>query len=590
MELNSAERNDSQRRREDPDLSTALLTKLHVYNPVAESLQTKVRAAERVDDLDGKRFGLYWNMKAGGDVALARVQERLRERFPRASFKHYRGSVGWMMRHVTDADVARMRAECDVVVGSTADCGSCTSWLMRDLIEFEKSGLPSVGFTAEHFISDARHSARSFGLGELALAVVPIPFTNLTADEINATVDANVERVIAGLTQVQTAPAIETKLRFFEDEWLDFEGDDTLEALDRMNAAFLSYGWGDGFPLLPPTEERMARMLAGTRRDPEEIIAVLEPGFGKATVRKIAANALMAGCLPEFLPVVIAAVECMAEPQINLRNKSQSTCPHAPVLWINGPIRKRIRINSGTCALGPGAPSFANTAIGRAVRLCMMNVGHTYAGISDMDTIGSPTKYSMVVGENEERSPWAPYHVDAGFNSDDSVVSLLFGCGICELQDFVNHDPERLTDGFATAAMNVSNVSTGGWLMGRRSDPRSGTNEKEHHVMLICPDHAERFSQNGWSKRDLQEAMFRKARMPFETLMLQKEPETVRESHPELAWLWDSPQTMLPVVEDPSCYEIVVVGGDAGRGAFLYGTGQSQSKLIEDVGAEVQHG
>jgi hypothetical protein len=439
-----------------------------------------------------------------------------------------------------------------------------------------------VGFVASQFVSDARHSASSFGIKDLALTVVPLPFTNQTPDEIRANVDKNIDGVVGALTKPLGKATYETKLTLLNDLWLDFDGSDELAAMERMNAQFLTYGWSDGFPLIPPTEDRVERMLKGTRRDPEEVVAVMEPGFGKATVRKIAANAVMAGCRPEFLPVVIAAVECMAEPKINLRNKSQSTCPHAPVIWVNGPIRERIGLNSGVCALGPGAPSFVNTVIGRAVRLIMMNVGHTYPGISDMDTIGSPTKYSMVVAENQEKSPWRPYHVDAGFKEDESVVSLIFGCGISELQDFVNHDPERLTDVFASAAMNVANVSTGGWLLGRRSDPRSGTSEKEHHVLLICPEHAERFRVKGWSKSDVQKALFRKARMSFETLMLQKEPEAVKTSHPELAWLWESPESMLPVVEDPECFEIVVVGGGAGRGAFLYGTGESQSKVIEE--------
>lgn len=561
---------------------TSMQARLRVYNPVAEILEVNHPPAARIDDLNGKRIGLYWNMKAGGDVALERTQQLLQQRYPDATFANYRGSVGWMMRHVTEGDARKVAAECDAVVGTTADCGSCTSWLMRDLIEFEKHGVPSVGFVAAQFVTDARHSAGSFGIPDLALTEVPLPFTNQTPDEIRANVDKNIDRIVAGLTQPLVRHNHATKLTLIDDAWLDFNGPDVLSAMEQMNDQFLSYGWGDGFPLIPPTEDRVERMLKGTRRDPDEVVAVLEPGFGKATVRKIAANAVMAGCRPEFLPVLIAAIECMAEPQINLRNKSQSTCPHAAVIWINGPIRERIGLNSGTCALGPGALSFANTAIGRAVRLFMMNLGHTYPGISDMDTIGSPTKYSMVVAENEANSPWQPYHVDAGFEKDDSVVSLLFGCGICELQDFVNHDPDKLTDVFASAAMNVANVSTGGWLLGRRSDPRSGTNEKEHHVVLICPEHAERFRVAGWSKSDVQKSLFRKARMPFKTLMLQKEPEAFNTSHPTLSWLWESPETMLPVVEDPECYEIVVVGGGAGRGAFLYGTGESQSKLIED--------
>jgi hypothetical protein len=557
------------------------LIKLKVFNPVAESVQTPLKPANRLSDIAGKRIGLYWNMKAGGDVALARTAELLQRRFPGATFKNYRGSVGWVMRHATSEDVRRVGSECDAIVGTTADCGSCTSWLIRDLIEFEKVGVPAVGITASHFVADARRSADGFGLAALALAIIPDPLTNQTPDEIRATIDAHIEQIVTGLTQVQVAPQVASEITLLPDTWLTFEGEDELAALERMNSVFLDYAWSDGLPLLPPTEARLAQMLSATRRDPEEVVAVMEPGFGKATVAKIAANAVMAGCRPEFLPIVITAVECMTEPQINLRNKSMSTCPHAPFIWVNGPIRNRIGLNSGTCALGPGAPSFANTVIGRAVRLCMMNLGHTYAGVADMDTIGSPTKYSMCAAENEERSPWSPYHVDAGFAADEDVVSVLFNCGICELHDFTNYDPERLTDVFASAAMNIANISTGMWLTGRRADPRSGTQEKEHHMMLICPDHADQFAKHGWGKRDIQASMYRKARVAFDKLLLAKEPKAFEASHPELAWLYDSPQTLLPVLEDPECFEIVVVGGAAGRGALLYGGGQSQTKRID---------
>jgi hypothetical protein len=286
------------------------VSQLKVFNPVAESVQVTVAPAKRLRDLDGKRIGLYWNMKAGGDIALAHTQFLLKRRYPNATFQEYRGSVGWVMRHATPDDVRRIKAECDGVIGTTADCGSCTSWLIRDLIEFEQVGVPSVGITAAHFVPDAHRSAENFGLPNLALAVVPEPLTNQTPDEIRATIDANIDQIVAGLTQVQSAPKLTSKVTFLSDEWLTFDGDDELAALEVMNSEFLRYAWSDGLPLMPPTEERLARMLMGTNRDPNEVVAVMEPGFGKATIAKIAANAVMAGCRPAFLPVVITAVEC----------------------------------------------------------------------------------------------------------------------------------------------------------------------------------------------------------------------------------------------------------------------------------------
>jgi hypothetical protein len=411
--------------------------------------------------------------------------------------------------------------------------------------------------------------------------VMPRTFTSQSPDGVRADVDKCIEQIIAGLTKEVVPSGFHREIVTIPDEWLKIEGEGELGALEAMDRLFLEYGWSDGFPLRPALESSVERMLGGTKRSPDEVVAILEPGFGKATVEKIAVNAVMAGCRPEHLPVVIAAVECLAEPQMMLRNVAMSTGPHAPLLWVNGPIAKRIGINSGICALGPGAPSYANSVIGRALRLCMMNIGLTYAAVSDMDTIGSPTKYSMCVGENEKASPWAPYHVEHGHDPETSTVTVQFVYGICELHDFSNYESSRLIDIFATAATNAAQLSTGHWLIGRRADPRYGIDEKEHHTMIICPEHAEIFHKDGWGKDEIRKAMYAKARMPFEMLMLAKERQGMAAAHPELEWLWDSPETMLPVVEDPDCYDIVVVGGAAGRGAFFWGAGQPQTKVIE---------
>lgn len=450
------------------------------------------------------------------------------------------------------------------------------------MVEFEKRGVPTVSYTAEAFVRDARRSAETFGMPELPIAVVPLPFTNQSDENIFQMVDAAIDQVIAGLTRTPEANGKPKKeLIFIEDEWLSFEGGDLLEAVDRMNQQFLQYGWSDGFPLRPPTKRELDRMLTGTSRDPDEVVAVLEPGFGLGTVRKIAANAVMAGCRPEHLPVIIAAVECLAEPKMYLRNKAMSTGPAAPLVIVNGPIREKIGMNWGICALGPGSPSYVNTVIGRAVRLCMMNIGHAYPGVSDMDTVGTPAKYSMCVAENEAANPWMPYHVEKGFAPDVSVVTVFFTYGICDLCDLENYEPDRLIHGFATAATNNAQISTGMWLIGRRADPRYGTEEKEHHMLILGPEHAQNFARAGWSKQDIKQAMFKRARLPFKTLMMNKERRAMEIAHPELNWLWDSPDIMVPVLEDPDCFDIIVVGGAVGRGAYLWGSGEPISRPIE---------
>ncbi|MDP2703048.1 MAG: hypothetical protein Q8P98_13365, partial [Candidatus Rokubacteria bacterium] len=178
------------------------------------------------------------------------------------------------------------------------------------MVEMERRGIPTVLFTAKTFVHDAERSAASFGLPGLPLMVVPLPFTNQRPEAIHRMVDDGFDQLVAGLTRdveaperTEAPPAAET---------LAYEGADLLEAWERMNQDFLKRGWSDGFPLVAPTRAALDAMLKGTRRGAGDVIATLEPGFGLATVEKLAANAVMAGCRPAHLPLLIAAVRCLA--------------------------------------------------------------------------------------------------------------------------------------------------------------------------------------------------------------------------------------------------------------------------------------
>ena len=448
------------------------------------------------------------------------------------------------------------------------------------MVELERRGVPTVIFTARHFLHDAERTAASLGLPGLPLALVPLPFTNQTAEAVHRMVDGAIEQVIAGLTKPVAEPG--PVQRPASDERLVYDGEDAYAAWEAMNRDFLTRGWSDGFPLVAPTDRAVAAMLRGTQRAPGDQVVVLEPCFGIATVQKLAVNAVMAGCAPAHLPLLIAAVRCLAEPKMYIRNKAMSTGPHAPLVLVNGPKGRAAGLHGGMCALGPGAPSVANTVLGRAVRLAMMNVGHTYVGSSDMDTIGSPLKYSLCCAENERESPWEPYHVTRGFAKDASAVTVHFVYGMCELHDFQSTTPEALVEVFATAATNVAQVGTGLWLIGRRADPRYKTEEKEHNTLFVCPEHARVFAGAGWGRTRIQETMYRAARVPFRTLALNKERKAMAVAHPELGWLAEHPDLPLPVVEEPACYDVAVVGAAAGRGAYFYGAGEPVTMPVDE--------
>lgn len=410
-------------------------------------------------------------------------------------------------------------------------------------------------------------------------------------ERIWSIVDGAIDSVVQSLVNAPSRSGGSHGITFIKDAWLTFAGADLLEAQREMNERLVDLQYGDGLPLIPATKAAVDRMLTGTTRDRDDIMGVLEPGGGLATVEKIAINAVMAGCEPRHLPIVIAAVECLVDHHMDLREKAISTGPAAPFIMVNGPARGIAGLNTGICMLGPGAPSRSNTVIGRALRLCMMNIGHTYPAISDMDTIGTPNKYSMCLAENEEHSPWEPYHVSAGLAATDSSVTVGFVYGLVDLTDYHSVDPETAVRKFATAAKYLCVTSTGYWLVGRRSDPRYGNKEQEHHYLFLTPQHARIFKQAGWTKQDIKAGLHRYGRLPFGFVSSRLEHSAIRSAHPELAWLWDSPEALVPVLEDPDCYDVIVAGSPGGnRSSFSWGMGGPVTKPIREEDLRLGHG
>lgn len=189
-----------------------------------------------------------------------------------------------------------------------------------------------------------------------------------------------------------------------------------------VNELFYKRGWTDGLPIVPPTIGKVEEMLRYTDRPRYEVVGELDPLKGQATVEKIAVNAVMAGCRPEYLPIVIAAVEAIAEPDFNLRGVQTTDENVTPLLIINGPIARQLDVNSGFGALGPGWQ--ANATIGRAIRLIMNNIGGGWPWAVSLAGIGQPGRYTLCLAENEQQNPWEPLHVELGYDKDVSVVTV----------------------------------------------------------------------------------------------------------------------------------------------------------------------
>ncbi|MCY4371460.1 MAG: thioredoxin family protein [bacterium] len=309
---------------------------------------------------------------------------------------------------------------------------------------------------------------------------------------------------------------------------------------DPIEAAF-ARGWTDGLPVVPPTEERVARMLEGTRLPADHVLCTLPPDLAECTVEKVAINSVMAGCRPEYLPVVLAAVEAAAGTAFNIHGISATTYFTGPVLIVNGPVRRVIGMNSGINALGQG--NRANLTIGRAFNLVVRNVGGARPGGVDQATFGNPGKLSFCFPEDEEGSPWESLAVERGFSPDESTVTLFAGHGPLEIIDQKARSPEALARTLALQLRMVAHPKLAGM---------------SEAIVVVSPEHARVFWEAGWTKDRIRQEMH--SLLTFPTSEMVAGAGGVAEGMP--GWLADKKAEISKF--GPEGLWLVHAGGDAG--------------------------
>ncbi|MEY2402492.1 MAG: hypothetical protein QOD38_43 [Acidimicrobiaceae bacterium] len=293
-----------------------------------------------------------------------------------------------------------------------------------------------------------------------------------------------------GCGSLSVDPSLVDELRArFESHRLMARRVDLADLEDEMEALF-DRGWTDGLPVVPPTAVRVLRMLAGTTRAADEIVAVVPPDLVECTVEKVAINAVLAGCAPEYLPVVLTALEAACTDEFNMHGLLATTMPVGPVLIVNGPIRRRIGMNAGINVLGQG--NRANATIGRALQLVIRNVGGGRPGGVDRATQGNPGKMSFCFPEDEEGSPWEPLHVERGFAPEASTITLFPGEGPRGIVDQLSRDPESLARSFAACLRTVQHPK-----LPMVFDA----------ILVVSPEHGRVFREGGWTKTRLKERL-----------------------------------------------------------------------------------
>jgi hypothetical protein len=406
-------------------------------------------------------------------------------------------------------------------------------------ISIEGLGTPVVLLANPGFVRDAQSAASNKGMPVIRILPLNVACESTVAADIEAGTAEAMPGILEMLTKPLTSQEKSPKWSTEKPRRIAFKGN-----YEDVNRFYYRSGWTDGLPIFPPTEEAVAEMMTGTDLPADHVVAKVIPRRGKATVEKIAINAVMAGALPTHMPVLIAAIESLADPKTRFDTFEVSTGSWAPFFAINGPIRDQIHINYGSGALSPG--DIANAAIGRAVGLIVKNIGGARKGIEDMGVIGNPSKYTLVIGENEEDSPWEPLHVERGFQKDDNTLTVFFP------NSYMQAVPtETSAEGIARAMQNMNP-----WSMS---------------AFIVIPSHAKILSDAGWTKEKLKEFILKKVESPI-CAYLGREDEDEAASEDILS--------QPPAAVDTDTLLVLVAGGPGAWTGLLRSVGGIENDFV----------
>ncbi len=302
--------------------------------------------------------------------------------------------------------------------------------------------------------------------------------------------------------------------------------------------------WSDGFPLMMPTEAAVERFTATCRGDNEPFPPV-SPRRVVPTLQSLAANAVMAGCRAEYFPVVLAALRAVLKPEYNLHGTLATTHPCAPMLMLNGPLRQALEVNCSSNCFGQGWR--ANATIGRALQLILLNVGGAKPGIMDRATQGSPAKYAFCFGENEEESPWQPYHVRQGWQAGDNVVTAL-----------PSEAPHNINDHGSTSGEGILTTIAG-------TISQVGANTiycNAPYFVAIGPEHAQTLHRDGLSIPEIQEELFERSKVHISRVSKENQKSYAGMDRPRIG-------DDYPLTRTPEDIHIVVAGGPGKHSAYI---------------------
>ena len=531
--------------------------------PLGRTTQRGRRAQAGLEKLSGARIALLWDHLFKGDEILRAFAARLGAQFPDTEFidhTHFVGDFGDVYSGLATLGEQLARVRADAAVVAVGACGRCTAGVMRAVATAEEANLPAVGIVSSGFEVMARSVAKVFGDDEPRLAVYPGAIQTDTDDTFGRKVrDVVLDQIEEALQRSKPA-AVDQDIEIEPaPREVVFTG-----SLDEVEEYFLSKGWSDGLPIIPPTPDRVDRFLAATHCEPDTVLGVLPPELREVTITNIAVNGVMAGCRPEYMPVLVAVARCLMDPRFRPEDLT-STFGLEPLIVVSGPVVGALGFNTGTGAMRVGRQ--ANTSIGRFLRLLLRNAGglRIPPGTSDAGAIGY--SFNVVMAEDEPSTlaiGWDPFRVDNGFAQDSSTASVLL---------VTNHSApiytagESAEDHLETLARILANA-IGPWAY--TAAVHGGFNP----LLLLSPNVARALHEFGVDKPEIRTYLYEHLRIRADV--------TERYAHqvgrtdfsfaasihdPALRDSWvrsEDPARLVPILIDPD-WTSIVVGGNPGR-------------------------
>ena len=407
----------------------------------------------------------------------------------------------------------------------------------------------------------ANYERRRLGMPELPLAILPYPMGGVATEEAQRRAVAALDQIVNGLTvQPKISPqAAKAKVGEGYDTTVVMD-DASLEAVNRH---FMERRWGDGLPVVPPTIERVAAMLRHTDLPPNRVLGKMGPSWNLTTVHHVAVNAVMAGCRPEYFPVVLAGIDAILDPKFNLYGVQGTTNPAGVMLLVNGPIARELDINGGGNLFGQGW--YANGTIGRAVRLCMINIGGGLPGLGDMSTLGNPNKWGSCIAENEAASPWPPYHVSLGFPAETSTVTAVATAAPQNVIE-LSADPIAILDSLARAIF-----SSGSNCMYFDHEP----------MVVLSPVQAVHVAQAGYDRAGVQRYLWEHGKIEFKGFAYTSDI-TIRKWKAKCLKVEDGKEVLYPTAV-PGDIHVICAGGDSGPHAAVLATFNSTRQVTRAI-------